>query len=172
MRMHLAVALLFLPAVAGFGQSMTGTVERIDRDLLELKGPHGPVTLHLGEKTTIRKGKTFHDPSALAVGDEVRVNYYGEQELTAVDVSAKVEFSGVITEAGASRLVVLPASPGKATVFVFLSRDTKLGAIRSHLTSGQKVHIAGWDAGDGVVDAERVAVYDPDLPLHRTRPDR
>lgn len=172
MRICTAVALLFLPAVAGSGQSVTGTIASVHQDRIELKGPDGPVTLHLGEKTTIRKGKTLHDPSALAIGDEVRVNYYGDLQLTAVDVSAKIELSGVITEASSSRLVILPSSRGKQTVFVYLSRSTKFGTGRTQLTPGQRIHIVGWDAGDGVVDAERVAVYETDVPVRRPGPEK
>lgn len=163
----LVVALLSLPA---FGQTITGTVEKIGKDQLQVKSADGPVTLHIDERTVVRKAKTLHDLSALVVGDEVRVNYYGEGTLTAVNVSARIALSGVITEAGASRLLVLPTSsscatpPERKTVFVFLDRTTKFGASRSQLTVGRRVHVVGWDAGDGVVDAERVAIYDTDLP--------
>ena len=176
---YLVVALLFLPAFAGFGaigQTVIGTVEKVSTDQLQVKGPNGPVTLHLDEKARVRKGKVFHDLSALVVGDEVRVNYYGEEKLTAVNVSAKVELSGVITEAGPIRIVVLPAStpdakaPDRKTVFVFLDRTTKFGTSRSQLAVGRRIQVVGWDAGDGVVDAERVAIYDTDLPTRRMMP--
>ncbi len=180
MQVHLGVALLFLPALAGFGglgQSIIGTVEKVGHDQLQIKGPDGSVMLRVDEKTTVRKGKTRHDLSALAIGDEVRVNYYGEQQLTAVDISAKIEVSGIITEAGAGRMVIMPGStaaaeaPDKKKIFVFLSRATKFGTSRrSQLAPGRRVHVVGWDAGDGVVDAERVAIYETDLPAQRARP--
>ncbi len=175
MRAHV-IALLsvaVLGGVAGSGQSVVGTVAKVDRDQLELKGPNGPVAFHLGEKAAVRKGQTFHDFSALKVGDEVRVNYYGDQDLTAVDVSAKVEISGTITEASSGRLLILPASSraqsasAKKPVFVYLGRTTKFGTSRNQVAVGRNVHVVGWDAGDGVVDAEKVAVYETDIPARR-----
>lgn len=166
----LIVALLSLPA---FGQTVTGTVEKIGKDQLQVKGADALVTLRVDERTIVRKVKTFHDLSALAVGDEVRVSYYGEGTLTAVNISARLAFSGVITEVGTSRIMVLPRSTSDATppdrkaVFVFLNRTTKFGTSRSQLTVGRQVHLVGWDAGDGVVDAEKVTISDTDLP---TRP--
>ncbi len=174
----LVVALLFLPVFGGFGafgQTVIGTIEKVGKDRLEVKGPNGPVTLLLDEKVRIRKGKALHDLSVLAVGDEVRVNYYGEQTLTAVDVSAKVELSGIITEAGPTRVVVQPASTPDAkaadrkAVFVFLDHTTKFGTSRSQLAVGRRIQVVGWDAGDGVVDAEKVAIYDSDLPTRRVK---
>ena len=172
----LGVVVLSLPA---FGQTITGTVEKIGKDQLEVKGTEGPVTLHVDEKTTVRKVKQFHDLSALVVGDEVRVNYYGEGTLAAVNISAKIGLSGVITEAGLNRIMVLPAlasdarPPERKAVFVFLNRTTQFGISRGQLTVGRKVHIVGWDTGDGVVEAERVASPDSDVssrPPARPKP--
>lgn len=163
----LVVALL---SVCAPGQTITGTIAKIGKDELELKSADGLFTLRVDEKTTVRKVKTFHDLSSLAMGDEVRVSYYGEGTLTAVNISAKVALAGVITEAGPSRIIVLPTPTSSATppdrkaVFVFLNRGTKFGTSRSQLTVGRRVNLVGWDAGDGVVDAEKVAIYDTDLP--------
>ena len=157
----LLFALLMLPAVA---QHITGTVEKIDKDQLQIKGPKGIVTLHVDEKTAVQKGRVSHDLSALKVGDEIRANAYGDEHLTAVSISAKITISGVITDGNATHITVRPEG-AKDTVFVFLRTDTKYGMSKSQLTPGKRVHITGWDSGDGVIDAEKVAVYETDVPL-------
>jgi hypothetical protein len=139
------------------------------------------VTLRIDEKTTVCKVTTSHDLSPLTIGDEVRVTYYGEGALTAVNVSAQVTLSGVITESSPAHLTVVPnstpdatASDGKAAVFVFLSHTTQFGASRNQVTAGRKVHIVGWDSGNGVIEAEKVAIDDADQPARRnpSRPPR
>lgn len=174
-RCFLLCALLMVPLRA---QTVAGTVEKIEKETIQLKGPNGTVAIHTDEKTTVRKGKTTHDLSTLAVGDEIRANFYGDDVKTAVDISAKVTLSGLITAMSTSNFTLVPAGGGQPSaedastadrrsgVFIYLPAGVKLGVSRSQLTVGKRVHVVGWDAGDGVVDADRIAIYDTDTPLH------
>jgi hypothetical protein len=101
----------------------------------------------------------------LAIGDDVRVNYYGDATPTAVNVSAKVTVSGVISQAAKSQLTIVqdssddaPPLGRKVRVFVFLNATTNFGAARDQLKVGRKVRIIGWDTGDGVVEAEKIVL--------------
>jgi hypothetical protein len=154
------------------GETLTGTIEKIGKNQLQIRNQDGLVTVQTDEKTTVRKTKTFHDLSPLAAGDEVRVTYYGEGTFTAVNISVRVTLSGVITESNPSHIMVVPASTDqKGGTFVFLHPDTKFGTDRKYLTIGRRVHVVGWDVSDQVVDADRVAIYESDLPA-RTAPSR
>lgn len=174
----LLFAVLSLPV---FSQTVIGTVEKIDKEQLQMKSRDGLVTLKVDEKTTVTKAKKFNDLSPLAVGDEVRVNYYGEGTLTAVNISAKITLSGVITEARSNSIAVLLNSPATATspdrsvvMFVFLNSTVKFAASRNQLTIGRRVQVEGWDTGDRVVEADKVAISETDPPLRPTpqRPPR
>jgi hypothetical protein len=134
-----------------FSQMVVGTVQKIDKDQLQIKSPAGLVTFHADEKTTVAKVKKANDLSLLAVGDEVKINYYGEETFTAVNISAKITVSGVITQAAPNHITL-------GAVFVFLDSATKLGVARDQLKVGRKVRVAGWDSGDGVLEAEKVAI--------------
>jgi hypothetical protein len=148
----LLFALLLSPA---FGQMLVGAVQKIDKDQIQVKRGDGLVTLRADQNTVVAKGKKANDLSLLAVGDDVRVNYYGEDTLTAVNISARVAFSGVITQAATNHLTI----DGKGgSVFVFIQPTTKLGVARDQLKAGKRVHVTGWDSGDGVVEAEKVAI--------------
>ena len=56
-----------------------------------------------------------------------------------------------------------------------VSGETLTGTIekigKKYLTIGRRVHIVVWDVSDGVVDAERVAIYETDIPA-RPAPSR
>lgn len=161
--------LALLPALAS-GETITGTVEKIAKDQLFLRCGEKLVTLQVDEKTSVRKLKTYRDMTALSVGDEVRASYYGEGSPVAVTISAKISLLGVIAETGPSRIIVVPDSAsdavpaGRKSVFVFLSRETKFGTSRNQLATGRRINVVGWDAGDGVVDAQAVAVRDAGQP--------
>ena len=81
----------------------------------------------------------------------MKINYYGEDTFTAVNISAKITVSGVITEAAQNHIKL-------GGVFVFLNPETKLGVTRDQLKAGKKVRVAGWDSGDGILEAEKVAI--------------
>jgi len=165
----LLFAILSVPAL---DQTIIGTVQKIDMDQLQVKGPDGLIAFRIDDKSTVAKLKRSHDLSLLAVGDEVRVNYYGEGTLTAVNISAKVRISGTIAEKGVNHLTLLLDLPAdgtsadrKASVFVFLNSTAKLGTSRSQLAVGRRIHVTGWAAGDAVVDADKVTFYDAESPL-------
>jgi len=161
------------------GQTIIGTVEKIDKDQIQVKSRDGVVTLHVDEKTKIRKGAIVNDASALKQGDEVRATCYGEDTLTAVNVSARVVFSGVISESSETHIKVIPdattdeaATMGKGPVFVFLERGAKSAKSSPRLAVGQRVDVIGWDSGDGIVDADHVSISEksrtvPDSPATR-----
>jgi hypothetical protein len=46
----------------------------------------------------------------------------------------------------------------KGSVFVFLNLTTKPGVVRDQLKVGRRVHVSGWDTGEGVVEAEKVVI--------------
>jgi hypothetical protein len=160
-----------------FNQTIVGTVQKIDKDQFQVKSSNGLITFHADGKTTVTNIKKSKDLSPLAVGDEVRVNYYGEDTFTAVNISVRVTVSGVITEAASNHVTILLDSTSDATsadrkagVFVFLNPATHFGISRKQLTVGRRVHVVGY-AGDRVIEADKVAIYETDLPL-RPAPQR
>jgi hypothetical protein len=155
---RIPIPAVILVAFSAFGQSTTGTIEKLSKDQLQVKTPSGLLTFGVDENTAVNKGKTLHDISALVVGDEVRISYYGEQVLTAVNITARTSISGVITEAGATRLVVHPDSSGSAPILVFLDRATKVIPNRTQIAVGRGVRVEGWDAGNGAVEAGKIAI--------------
>jgi hypothetical protein len=155
-------------------QTIAGTVRKIGKDQFQVRSSDGLITFHADERTTVTKVKKSKGLSLLAVGDEVRVNYHGEGTFIAVDIAVRVTVSGVITQAATNRLTVLLDSTSdtastdrKRGVFVFLNPATRFGTSRKQLTIGRRVHVVGY-AGAGVVDADRIAIYDTDLPLRPT----
>lgn len=173
----------FLPiaflSLAAFGQTIFGTVEKIDKDQLQVKTHEGSVTLHVDERTTVRKRSVRNDVSALAVGDEIRATCYGESVITAANISAEVAFSGVITEASLGHIKVNreEASSGRpnksAESLVFLEPRMRLASNPKPLSAGQMVDVVGWDSGDGVVEAIKVSLRNPEQgTARRGRPVR
>lgn len=161
------LAFVFLCAAA-FGDTLVGTVVSVDKNQLRIKSSTGEVQLQADEKTSVIKAKTFHDLSPLAVGDVVKVNFHGEspEPLVAVNIVAQVAVSGVIKESAPLRLTVVPDSKTEATPrIVFLSPDTKYATSKRDLTAGRRIQVTGWDVGDGAVDAEKIAIYNTDLPV-------
>ncbi len=171
--MRICLLLFTILSVPAVSQTLRGTVAKIDKDQLEVKGPDGVVSFTVDEKTTIAKLKKCNQLSTLAVGDEVRVNYYGEGAFTAVNISAKVAISGTVTEAGPNHLKVLPDAPGdqKTTVFIFLDVSGKLGPNRGQLVAGSRIQVVGWDTGEGIIEAEKITAPDSGRPS-RTVPQR
>ena len=176
--MRVRFLLFTLLSTAAFGEMVTGTVAGIDKNQVRLKTSAGELQLQTNEKTTVRKAGTFHDLSPLAAGDPVRVNYYGDSpNLIAVDVSASVTLSGVISNSASMSLTVVPDSKTDATpkdssagVLVFVSSATKLGVAKKDLTAGRKVQVVGWDAGEGVIDAEEIKISSGDSPVRPAPP--
>ncbi|MCE5308707.1 MAG: DUF5666 domain-containing protein [Acidobacteriales bacterium] len=166
----LLFTILCFPA---FSQTVAGKVQKIDKDQFQVKSSEGLITLNTDEKTTVTNLRKSKGLSPLAVGDEVRVNYYGEGAFTAVNIAVRVTVSGVITEAASNHVTVLPDSTDttpadrKVGVFVFLNPTTRYGTSRKQLTVGRRVHVVGY-AGEGVIDADKVAIYETDMPLRRT----
>jgi len=160
------LAFVFLCAAAS-ADTLVGTVVSIDKNQLRVKSSAGEVQLQADEKTSVIKAKVSHDLSPLAVGDVVKVNFHGEspEPLVAVNIVAEVAVSGVIKESAPLRITIVPDSKtGGVSRTVFLSPDTKYGTRKADLTVGRKVQVTGWDVGDGAVDAEKIAIYNTDLP--------
>ncbi len=155
-------ALLLIFCLPVFSQILTGTVQKIEKDQLQVKGREGSVTFRANENTIVAKLKKANSLSLLAVGDNVRVTYYGEGALTAVNISAKITVSGIIAQAATNHLTISSEDPAaadrKTNVFVFLNPTTKLGVTRDQLRVGRKIQVTGWDSGDGVLEADKVVV--------------
>jgi hypothetical protein len=155
----LLFTVLCLPA---FSQQLVGIVQSVDKDQFQVKGQKGLVTFRADENTIVAKIKKSNDLSVLAVGDEVRINYYGQDKLTAVNICAKVTVSGTIRQTASNHITISTDDSATADrgsgVFVFLSSPTRLGVGREELKVGRKVHVTGWDSGDGVVEAEKVVL--------------
>src|SRR5579872_2212523 len=141
--MKFCVLLIALLACPALGHTITGKVETIDKDHLQIKNQDGMLTLRIDERTTVRKGRVLNDLSAIKAGDEIRATCYGEGTLTAVDISAMVTFSGVITETSPAHIKVIPdstnenATLGKSTsIFVFLNQGAKSGMNLNRLVVG------------------------------------
>jgi hypothetical protein len=160
--MRSCVLLFSILQIPALGQMLVGTVQKIDKDQLQIKARDGPVTFRADEKTTVAKHKKANNLSILMVGDVVRVNYYGEGTFIAVNISAQVTISGTISQAATNHLTLSRDAAGDAAskggVFVFFDPSTKLGVARDQLKAGRKVRVTGWDAGDGVVEAEKIAI--------------
>jgi hypothetical protein len=144
---------------------LVGTVQKIDNDQIQVKGRDGLVTFRADEHITVAKVKRANDLLLLAVGDEVRVNYYGEAPFIAVNISVKITISGAITQTATNHLTISRSGTEDAAmperkggVFVFLNPTTKPGVVRDQLKVGRRVHVSGWDTGDGVVEAEKVVI--------------
>ena len=160
------------------GQIITGAIEKIGQDQLQLKTSTGSVTVLTDSHTKIWKSEVPHAQKKLAVGDEIRVNYYGDlsSKITAVVISASVTLRGLVLDTGTTRLTVRiqhPTKPGSPDcedkIFVFVHPTTALGAGRKELAAGRYVQIIGWDVGDGVVEASHIAVYNSDVPARLPR---
>ena len=158
-------------SLAIIGHTVTGTIDKIDKDQLQIKTEDGIVTLHVDERTIIRKDKILNGTSTLAVGDQIRASCYGDAPVTAATISTQVQFAGVIIESSPSHIKVMrdaakDAAGMKTAVFVYLEPATRFGTNQKRAVVGERVHVAGWNAGDGVVDAEKIAIYDTDIPVH------
>jgi hypothetical protein len=155
----LLFTILCLPA---FSQQLVGTVEKIDKDQLQVRGREGLLTFQANASTVVAKVRKSNDLSVLVVGDEVRINYYGQDTLTAVNICAKVAVSGTIRQTASNHMTIstdeVASADRKGGVFVFLNSPTKLGVGREELKVGRRVHVTGWDSGDGVVEAEKVVL--------------
>jgi len=155
------------------GQIITGTIEKISPDQLQVKTATGSVAVQTNQSTKIWKSEVPHKQAKLAVGDEIRVSYYGDDtKMTAVVVSANMTIRGVVFDSGPTRITVSihhatePGSPDcQDQIFVFLHPDTTLGVSRKQLTAGRSVQVQGWDVGDGVMEATHIAVYNSDVPV-------
>ncbi len=155
-------------------QIITGVIEKISPDQLQLKTASGTATVFTDDHTKIWKSATPHAAAKLAIGDEIRVNYYGDptSKMTAVIVSTNMTIRGVVAQANGTRLSVRihhATEPGQPDcedqIFVFLHPETTLGTSRKEITVGRNVQVKGWDVGDGVMEASHIAVYNTGVPV-------
>jgi hypothetical protein len=163
--MLLRFALLAFLAAGAFGQELTGVVGSLSADELQVGNENGSVTIHAGDKTTVCTGKEFHDLLALRVGDEVRIRFHEDasHRRIADAISTRVTMSGMVTESSTDALRVR-SSPNRMRL-VHLDASTEFGIGPRPPRTGQEIHIVGWNVDDGQIDAERVAIYNTDLPM-------
>ncbi len=176
MKLHWILFLLLSTSLSA--ETIAGVIEKLGPDQLQLKTSAGTVAIATDQQTKIRKSAVQHSTAALAVGDEIRVSYYGEAatRMVAVNISASVTLRGVITEANATRITLRTrhavggGEPDcEDMIFVFLYPDSKLGSSRKELTVGREIQVKGWDVGDGVMDATHIAIYNSDIPVRLPR---
>jgi hypothetical protein len=163
--MLLRFALLAFLAAGAFGQELTGVIRTLGADELQMGDAWAPVTVHAGDDTIVCTGKESHGLLALRVGDEVRVRFHEDasHRWIADSIETWATVSGTVWESSLGALKVGP-SPIR-TRLVHLDASTKFGIGPRPPRLGQEVHIVGWNVGDGEIDAERVAIYNTDLPM-------
>ena len=176
MNLHWILFLLLSTSLSA--EMITGVIEKLGPDQFQLKTTAGIITIATDPHTKIRKSAVQHTAAALALGDEIRVSYYGEQasKMVAVNISASVTLRGVVTGSNPTRITLRNkyAMGGAAPdcediIFVFLHPDTKLGTGRGQLAVGREIQVKGWDVSDGVVDAVGIAIYNSDVPVRLPR---
>lgn len=175
MTLHLAVfALVSLSAFAPAPpvDAVTGTIQSIAGNEIQLRAGARLVTLYADNETEVCRGKLYHDLSHLMAGDEIRVSYRGKPpgKLMAARISAMVTFSGALKSSSATGLEILENPATNAIRLVHLSAETVFGVGKTQLIVGRELKVVGWDLGNGAIDALRIAVYNTDLPARL--PDR
>jgi hypothetical protein len=80
----------------------------------------------------------------------------------------RVTVSGLVEKLGEEEMQVRTAQ-GRIVRF---SPETKFGAGGSQLAAGRRVHVVGWDLGEGVIEATRVAVCETDISALTFAPEK
>ena len=176
MNLHWILFLLLSTSLSA--EMISGVIEKLGPDQLQLKTSAGTVSIATAQHTKIRKFEVQHKSAVLSVGDEIRVSYYGDpsSRMIAVNISASITLRGVVTESNPTRITLRNkhAMGGGApdcedSIFVFLHPDTELGTGRNELAVGREIQVKGWDVSDGVVDAVGIAIYNADIPVRLPR---
>jgi hypothetical protein len=110
-------------------RACVGTLIAVAKETVSLKNDNGICVLHIDRDTTFWRGQTFHDASALKLGDEIgaraRVDY-PSGKLIAEDVEANVDrWEGVITKVLKDTVFMKFDAPVHETVKVIFDRKTQ-----------------------------------------------
>ena len=183
--MKLRLAFVTLVTLTAFAQQLTrtsviGTVEKVSGSEIRVNAGTQSLTFHADSNTEVWKGETYHDLSALKIGDEVSVHGTGDASgyLVASNIWAQlVTFSAVIrrVDRANSEILTRPkVGPGSAngtgSKVVHYFPNTVFSTGPGGLTVGQEISVVGLDLRNGQVDATRIAIYNTDLPVNRAMP--
>jgi hypothetical protein len=165
--MLLRFIFLALLAAGAFGQELTGTIRSLGADELQVDNEGGTFAIHTGDDTAVYVDKERYRLSGLAVGDEVRVRFHEEasHRRVADTISTRVTLSGKVEDSSIGGIRVRSAS--NRVRLVHFHASTELGVGTRPPRPGEEVHIVGWNVANGEVDAERVAIYNTDLPMRQ-----
>lgn len=138
-----------------------GRLIAIARDSLTVKNDAGTCTASVPTNTEIWRGETFHDTSALRLGDDVGIRCsvgYPGRVLTAESVEANVDKAeGTVVEVRADRILVKEdGMAGRTTVL--LDRGTKFDPSREAVRKGVTVMAIGLHLGPGSMRASTVMI--------------
>ena len=152
MRILFAFAVLMAAAVAQTSP-VIGTVTSVDRKQIQV----------LTGRQSLRFSNTG-TPVALQDGDQIRIQFHRDATagLIATQISKMVTISGQVRTNAADRMEIRTKT---GVVAVQLSPGTIFSADRSLLGEGDAVYVAGWEMGEGKLDAVRVTVYNTDAPV-------
>jgi hypothetical protein len=147
-----------------------GRLVAIAKDTLSVKNDQGTCVLHINAETTIWRGETLHDTSALKLGDDIgawaTVDYPG-RELTAEYVDANVDhWEGVITKVQKDTIYLKFDKPIKGTGKVIFDdstdfrscafEDLKRDCTPNDLKVGHSLDIIGLLLGERKLRATKV----------------
>lgn len=147
-----------------------GRLIAIAQDTLSVKNDQGTCVLHINAGTSIWRGETFHDTSALKLGDDIgaraTVDYPGG-ELKAESVEANVgHWEGVITKIRENTIYLKFDKPVKGTGKVIFDastdfhscafEDLKRDCTPNDLKVGHSLDLIGLLLGEGELRATRV----------------
>lgn len=109
-------------------RACVGRLVAVTKKTVSVKNDAGICVLHIDAGTAIWRGETFHDTSALKLGDDIgaraRVDY-PSGELIAEDVSANVDhWEGVITKVLKDTVYIKLDAPASETVKVIFDGRT------------------------------------------------
>lgn len=106
-----------------------GRLIAVTKDTVSVKNDKGICVLHIDADTTIWRGETFHDTSALKLGDEIAAGarvVYPSGELMAENVDANVDrWEGVITKVLKDTVYIKFDAPVNETVKVIFDGRTE-----------------------------------------------
>ncbi len=164
-RLLTSLTLAIFPAAAQqtVPNPVSGFIEKIDGRSFRI----GLLNFSAHEKLEVWKSRTLYDLSMLKVGDEVRVTWRsasGTAQRMAISIATATTMSGTVQDARPDCLEVRNTATNETRI-IMLSPDTRYASDHRRIAVGEDVHIAGWDLGNGRVEARRIAVYNLDTPL-------
>ena len=147
-----------------------GRLVSVTKDTLSVKGDDGSCVMRINADTPVWRGETYHDTSALKLGDDVVARFtvgYPGRELTAEEVDANLSNTeGTIATVASDRIVVdqylgdgdeHSANPS-ARVTVLFDARTSFDLDEGKLEKGAEVRAIGLDLGHNTLRASTIVV--------------